>query len=108
MGKAHIDIIIQFHSPRAIQLDLFQRLPNNIVGLPLRGLGCLDHGSFVNVSFVLDIELPKSILEAEDVGLLELGVFPSTIDSQQADMNSVIEAWKRCLDKGEFLATSEA
>jgi len=75
--EAYIDVIVKLYSPRAIQLHLFQRLPNHIVGLPLRCLGSLNDRRFVNVSFVVDIELAKGILETENIGLVELRVFPS-------------------------------
>ena len=73
---AHIDIIIQLHPSRAIKLHLFQCLPDHIIGLPFRGLCRLDHCCFINVALVVNIELAKGVLEAENVGFLKLRVFP--------------------------------
>ena len=39
-----------------------------------RLLRCLDHCALVQVALVVDVELAKGILEAEDLALVELGV----------------------------------
>lgn len=70
-----IYVIIQLHSPRAIQLDLFEGLAHNIVGLVLGLLCCLDDGGLVNVALVVDVELAEGVLQAEDLALIELGIF---------------------------------
>lgn len=89
--RTYIDVIVELYSPRAIELHLFQRLPNHIVGLPLRCLGSLDDRRFVNVSFVVDIELAKGILETENIGLVELRVFPG--GGEVLAMLSLAVAW---------------
>jgi hypothetical protein len=42
----------------------------------LRLLRGLDDGGLVEVALVVDVELAESILQAEDLALLELRVFP--------------------------------
>lgn len=78
--KTYVDVIVQLYSSRAIQLHLFQRLPDHIVRLPLRCLSGLDDRGFVNVSSVVDIELTKGILETEDIGLVKLRIFPGGVE----------------------------
>lgn len=73
---AYIHIVVQFYSPRAVQLHLFQGLAHDIVRLVLRLLGGLDHRGLVEIALVVDIELAKGILQAKDLTLLELGVLP--------------------------------
>ena len=73
----YADIIIQFHSPRRVQLDFFERLPHNIVGLSFALLGSFYCRGFIEIAFVIDIELAKGILKSEDLVLLELRVFPT-------------------------------
>lgn len=81
---AYIDIIIQFYPPRAIQLHLFERLPNNIVWLSFRRLRRFYDGSLIDVALVIDVQLAKGILQTKDVLLLELRIFSSRhIVSQQ-------------------------
>lgn len=43
----------------------------------LRLLRCLDHRRFVEITLVVNVELAESILQAKDLPLLELGVFPA-------------------------------
>jgi hypothetical protein len=42
----------------------------------LRLLRCLDHRRLVEIALVVNVELAESILQAKDLALLELGVFP--------------------------------
>lgn len=73
---AHVNIIVQFDPPRAVQIYLFECLSDNIVWLSLRLLSCLDYRSFVNIAMIVNVKFPECVLEAEDVCLLELGIFP--------------------------------
>ena len=84
LSATHIDIVVQFHAPRAIELDLLQRLTHNVVRLVLRLLGRLDDGGLVEVALVVDVELAEGILQSEDLALLELGVFPAALLSASA------------------------
>jgi hypothetical protein len=52
-------------------------LSDYIVWLSLTGLGRLDSRSFVDISFVVDIELAEGILQAKDLVLLELRILPA-------------------------------
>lgn len=73
---AHIDIIVKFNAPRAIQLNFFQCLTDHIVGLTLGALRRFDDSGLVKGAFVVDIEFAKGIRECEDFILLELRIFP--------------------------------
>jgi hypothetical protein len=73
----YTNVVVQLNPSRGVQLHFFQSLPDNIVWLSLACLGGLDCSSFVNVSFVVDVELAEGILQAEDLVLLELRVFPA-------------------------------
>jgi len=55
-------------------------------------LSSLDDGRFVNVSFVVDIELAKGILETENIGLVKLRIFPG--GGQVLAMLSSAVAWQ--------------
>lgn len=74
---AHINVIVQFDPPGAVQIYLFERLSDNIVWLSLRLLSRLDYRSFVNIAIIVNVKFPECVLEAEDVCLLELGIFPN-------------------------------
>jgi hypothetical protein len=76
---AHINIVLQFYPSRAVQLDLFKRLPHDIVWLMFRLLRRLDHGRLVEIALVVDVEFAEGILQPKDFSLLELGIFPSRI-----------------------------
>ena len=76
LGDTHVNIVVQLDSPRAVQLHLFEGLAHHIVRLVLRLLRRLDYRRLVEVALVVDVESAKGILQAEDVRLLELGVFP--------------------------------
>lgn len=67
-------IVVQLYSPRAVELDLLQRLAHYIVRLVLRLLGGLDDGRLVEVALVVDVELAEGVLQTKDLALLELGV----------------------------------
>jgi hypothetical protein len=43
----------------------------------LRLLRRFDHGCLVEIAFVVDVELAEGILQAKDLALLELRVFPA-------------------------------
>lgn len=75
----YINIVVQLHSPRAVKLYLLQRLSDNVVWLPLRGLRRLDHGGLVEVALVISVQLAESILQLEDLVLLELRIFPECL-----------------------------
>lgn len=72
---AYIYIVVQFYSPRTVELDLFQGLSDHIVRLVLRLLRRLDHRRLVEVALVVNVELAEGILQAKNLALLELGVF---------------------------------
>lgn len=73
-GSTYINIVVKLYSPRAVKFNLFQRLSNDIVWLPLGVLGGLDDCRLVYVAFVVDIELSEGVLQLEDLILLELRV----------------------------------
>jgi hypothetical protein len=76
LSSTYTDIVIQLNSPGRVKFHLFQRLPNNIVGLPFTLLRCLDRGSLIDVPFIIDIEFAEGILKSEDLILLKLGILP--------------------------------
>ena len=51
-------------------------MSHDVVRLVLRLLRGLDDCSLVEVALVVNVELPEGILQAKDLALLELGVFP--------------------------------
>lgn len=61
-NETYIDIVIQLHSSSAVQIHRSQGLPHGIVRLSFGLLCRLDDGGLVEVAFVVDIQLPKSIL----------------------------------------------
>ncbi len=69
-------IIIQFNSSGRIKLNLFQRLPYDVIWLPLALLCGLDSCCLIDISLVIHIKFTESILKAEDLILLKLRVFP--------------------------------
>lgn len=93
----YIDIVIQFYAPRAIELDLFQCLAHNVVRLVFRLLGRLDDRGLVEVTLVVEIKLAEGILQAENLALLELGVFPAALLSASA-----CTRWKRAEQDGRW------
>ena len=93
---AYINVIVQFYPPRAIQLDLFERLPNNIVGLSLGLLSCFDDRRFIDVTFVINVKLSKGVLKAKYILLLELGVFSERMGVSRVIMLSLYDEWNRC------------
>lgn len=72
-----VDIVVQLDAPRAIELDLLQGLAHHVVRLVLGLLGRLDDRGLVEVTLVVDIELAEGVLQAEDLALLKLWVFPA-------------------------------
>ena len=83
----------QLDAPRAIELDLLQGLAHDIVRLVLGLLGGLDDGGLVEVALVVDVELTEGVLQAKDLALLELGVFPAR-NGCQSLRKSRGPAWK--------------
>lgn len=73
--RSYVHVIVQFYPSRTIQIHLFEGLPNDIVWLSLRLLGCFDHRGFIDIALVVNIELSKGILEAKYILLLKLGIF---------------------------------
>lgn len=69
----HADVIFQLDPSRGVELNLLQRLADDIVWLALALLGGLDRGGLVQVAFVVYVELAEGIREAEDLVLRELG-----------------------------------
>lgn len=72
----HPNKVIQFDSPRGIELYFLQRLAHDIVRLPLACLSRLDGSCLVNISLIVYIQLTKGVLQSKDLILLELRVFP--------------------------------
>lgn len=68
----YVDKVLKLYSPGGVQLDLLQCLSHDIVWLSLALLGSLDGSTLVDVSLVVDVELAESVLQAEDLVLLEL------------------------------------
>jgi hypothetical protein len=89
----HINIVVQLYPPRAVQLDLLEGLAHDIVRLVLRLLRGFNDGGLVEVALVVDVELPKGVLQAKDVALLELRVFPARIVALAA-VEGAGGAWK--------------
>ena len=71
--------VLELYSPGGIQLDLLEGLSHDIVRLSLTLLGGLDGSSLVNVTLVVDVKLTESILQAEDLVLLELRKLPREV-----------------------------
>lgn len=80
----NIQIVFELHSSRAVQLNVFQCLADNIVRLFLRLLRGLNHSGLIQIALVIDIQLPESVLQREEVALLELRELPATRQSAQA------------------------
>lgn len=78
-SQTHTDVIVQLDSPGGIELHLFQSLAYNVVRLSLTCLSRLDRSGLVDVAFVVDVELAKSILQAEYLVLLKLRILPAQI-----------------------------
>ena len=57
----YADIVFELDTSGGIELNLFQRLTDNIVWLALAGLGSLDGGGLVNVALVVDVELAEGV-----------------------------------------------
>lgn len=74
--RTYANIILELDSPRRIELDLLQCLPDDIVRLTLALLGGLDGRGLVEVPVVVDIELAEGIREGEDFALREFGELP--------------------------------
>lgn len=70
-------IVFQLNSSRRIKIDLFQSLSNDIIWLPLSSLCSFDRSGLVDISLIVDIEFTESILQAEDLILLKLRIFPA-------------------------------
>lgn len=81
----NIQIVFELHSSRAVQLNVFQCLADNIVRLFLRLLRGLDHSRLIQIALVVDIQLPESVLQREEVTLLELRELPATRQSAPAN-----------------------
>jgi len=75
------NVILQLNAPGRVQLNFFQRLAHNIVGLALARLGSFDGCCLVNVPLIIDIELSKCVGEPKDFVLLELRKFPALVSS---------------------------
>jgi hypothetical protein len=76
--SSYINIVIQFNSPRTIQLNLLQGLAHHVVRLTLTLLDRADGAGFVQVAAIVNVQLAEGILQGEDVRLLELRVFSCT------------------------------
>jgi hypothetical protein len=70
-------IVFKLNSSRRIKVNLLQSLSNNIVWLSLGSLCSFDRSGLVDVSLIVDIEFTEGILQAEDLILLELRIFPA-------------------------------
>jgi hypothetical protein len=70
----YINIVVQLHPSRTVQLHLLQGLAHDIVRLVLRLLGGLDDRGLLDVALVVLVELAEGILQAKDLALLELGI----------------------------------
>ena len=92
----HADVILKLDSSRGVELNLLQRLADDIVWLALALLGGLDRGGFVEVALVVYIELAEGIGEGEDLVLRKLGEL-SRCSSQQllADIKTGIDRPRR-------------
>lgn len=73
----NINIVFEFHSARAIKLNLFQGLSNNIIGLALGLLGSLYDSRLVQITSVIEIQLLERILKRKDFALFKLREFPA-------------------------------
>lgn len=60
----------------------------------LRLLGGLDDCGLVEVAIVVDIELAESVLQAEDLALVKLGILPGC-NGMLARVEGGGQAWKR-------------
>jgi hypothetical protein len=89
----YINIVVQLDSPRAVEFDLLQRLSHHIVRLVLRLLRRLDDGALVEVALVVDVEPAEGVLQAKDLALLELRVFPAR-NASLAAVEARGGAWK--------------
>jgi hypothetical protein len=78
-GITYANIVVQLNSSCRVKLYLFQGLSYNIVGLPLTLLGGFYSGGFINISFLIYIELTECILKSENFVLLKLGIFPAQL-----------------------------
>ena len=79
--ETHINVVVKLDASRAVKFNLFEGLSHDVVGLVFGLLSGLQHGSFVDVALVLNVKPAKSILQAKDLVLLELWIFPVTVSA---------------------------
>jgi hypothetical protein len=77
ISETYSYVVFKLDSSRRIKINLFQSLSNNIIWLSLTSLCSFDRSGLVDVSLIVDIEFTESILQAEDLILLELRIFPA-------------------------------
>ena len=82
-------IVIELDPSRAIQFHLSQSLSNHVIRLSFRLLRGFDRRGLVQVSFIINVEFLKSILQAEDLVLLKLWIFPMRIIPRLASSSTV-------------------
>lgn len=80
----YLDKVLKFNSPGRVEIHFLQSLSHDIIRLSLALLRALDCSSLVEVALVVDVELAKGILEAEDFVLLELRKLPAGADVSSA------------------------
>jgi hypothetical protein len=68
----YINIVLELNAPGTVELDTLQSLSYDVVWLPLRLLGRFDHGGFVEVATIVHVEFQESILESENLALVQL------------------------------------
>jgi hypothetical protein len=100
-SRTHIDIVIELYPSRAVQLYFLERLPYDVIRLAFGVLDSSYGGGFVQVAFVVDIQLAKGILKREDVGLLELRVFSLEFndvhgEGRVGETDSEMEGERKC------------
>lgn len=71
-GGTYVDIILKLDTSGAVEFYTFQSLTNDIIRLALRLLSCFDHGSFIEVAAVVDVQLVECILKSKDLALVQL------------------------------------
>jgi hypothetical protein len=91
----YINIVLELNAPGTVELDTLQSLSYDVVWLPLRLLGRFDHGGFVEVATIVHVEFQESILESENLALVQLRKAPMEIKIHTWSVYAIGELEKR-------------
>lgn len=75
----YINIIFEFHAPGAVELHILQSCTHHIIWLAFWLLSSFDHGRFIKVATVFDVQSVECILERKYLALIKLRKTPTWI-----------------------------